>query len=77
MMTTDLVKNLAKVIRALRGDQTQRAFARKLGIDQAALNRIEQGKENITLKTIQKLCNSLRFSVGEFVQRPITVILGV
>lgn len=60
----DLAKGLAKRLRELRGEQTQRAFARKLGIDQAALNRIEQSKENITLATIQKICNNLKCKVS-------------
>ena len=56
----DLAKNLARKLKRLRGEQTQRVFAKRLGITQPHLNRIEQGKENITLKTIQKLCNRLR-----------------
>lgn len=61
----DLRKQLARKLKTLRGDETQRAFARKLGIDASHLNRIEQGKENITINTIQKLCNSLKCSIGE------------
>jgi transcriptional regulator with XRE-family HTH domain len=36
-------KILAKKFRVLRGKQTQREFARKLGTTQATINRIEQG----------------------------------
>ena len=61
----NVAKNLARNLKARRGDETQRAFALKLGIKQPHLNRIEQCKENITLKTIQKLCDNLKCSVGD------------
>lgn len=60
----DLRKNLAKNLKALRGERSQREFARQLGIRQPHLSRIEQAKENITVATIQKLTNRLRCSVG-------------
>lgn len=60
----DLAKTLAKRLRDLRGDQTQREFAQRLGIDQATLNRVEQGQENVTLATLQKICNRLKCKIG-------------
>lgn len=60
----NLAKGLAKRLKELRGDQTQRGFAKKLGIDVATLNRIEQKRENITLKTVQKICKNLKCKVG-------------
>jgi len=60
----DLAKELAKRIKELRGDATQREFAKQLNINVGTLNRIEQGQENITLKTIQRMCKSLNCSVG-------------
>ncbi len=61
----DLIKQISKTLRQLRKNQTQREFARRLGIDVATLNRLENKNENITLKTIQKMCNSLNCSVGD------------
>lgn len=55
---------LSKKIRKLRGNKTQREFAKEVGIDQATLNRIEQKTENITLKTIQRICNNLKCTIG-------------
>ena len=60
----DLKKNLARRLQKLRGDMTQREFARKIGISQPHLNRIEQGKENITLRTIQTISDRLKCSIG-------------
>lgn len=56
----DFKENLAKNIRKLRGSATQIAFAKKIGVDQGTLNRIEQGQQNITLDTLQKICLRLK-----------------
>ena len=61
----DLVDILAKNIRALRGDKTQDAFSRKLGISQATLARLESGAQNTTVKTLQQICKALRCNIGE------------
>ena len=60
----DLAEQLASRIRELRGDLTQEAFARRLGIHQATLNRIELKKQNVTLETLQKICQRLECSIG-------------
>ena len=59
-----LSKQLANRIRELRGDLTQEAFAQRLGIHQATLNRIEQQKQNVTLATLQKICQRLDCSIA-------------
>ena len=61
----DLVENLARNLRALRGNKTQDAFARKLGISQATLARLESGAQNTTVKTLQQICKALRCNIGE------------
>lgn len=63
-MRARLASNLARRIRELRGDQTQREFAEKLRISHATVNRLEQEKENISLKTIQRICDRLKCRVG-------------
>jgi DNA-binding Xre family transcriptional regulator len=60
-----LEKRLARTLRRLRGDATQRDFAQKLGIDHGSLNRIEQAKQNVTIKTLNKLCERLRCSIED------------
>jgi len=65
----DLVDILARNIRALRGDKTQDAFARKLGISQATLARLESGAQNTTIKTLQQICKALRCDIGELFRR--------
>lgn len=65
----DFVDILAKNIRTLRGDKTQDAFARKLGISQATLARLESGAQNTTVKTLQQICKALRCDIGELFRK--------
>jgi len=60
-----LEKKLARTLRRLRGDTTQRDFAKKLGIDHGSLNRIEQAKQNVTIKTLHKLCERLKCNIAD------------
>ncbi|NHK27162.1 helix-turn-helix transcriptional regulator [Parvularcula flava] len=57
--------NLAKNIRSRRGNLTQKEFSRKLGIDQASVNRIEIGEQNITIDTLQLICDRLKCNAGD------------
>lgn len=65
----NLLDTLARNIRALRGDKTQEAFARKLGISQATLARLESGAQNTTIKTLQQICKALRCDVGDLFKK--------
>ncbi len=65
----DLVDNLARNIRALRGNKTQDVFARKLGISQATLARLESGAQNTTIKTLQQICKAMRCDIGELFKK--------
>lgn len=65
MWTMTLSKKLAKNLRARRGEQTQDAFARKLGISRATLNRLESASQNTTLKTLNQITKSLRCDIGD------------
>ena len=55
-----LAEQLAQRLRELRGEMTQAEFARKLGVDQATLNRLELQKQNVTLSTLQTICDRLQ-----------------
>ncbi len=60
---------LASNTRAPRGDKTREAFARKLGISQAALARLENGAQNTTIKTLQQTCKALRCDIAELFKK--------
>ena len=56
---------LANRLKAIRGQQTQGEFARKLGISRATLNRLESATQNVTLNTLEQLTKSLKCSIGD------------
>ena len=60
-----LAKQLAAWLRKKRGDLTYQQFARKTGLSDSTLHRLEMGDENITLKTLEQLCDRFKCSVGE------------
>jgi transcriptional regulator with XRE-family HTH domain len=51
-----LLRRLAKGLAHFRGEESQNRFARKLGISNASLNRIENERQNVSLATLEKLC---------------------
>ena len=60
-----LADKLAKNLKARRGSMTQGEFARKLGISRATLNRLENGNQNTTLKTLNQITKSQRCDIGD------------
>jgi len=60
-----LADKLSKKLRSLRGDVPQRAFARKLGVSVATLNRLESCQQNVTLATLERFCTRLKCRIGD------------
>lgn len=58
-------KQLALEIRRRRGDLTLRDFAKKLGMSKTTIQRIENEQQNITIDTIEMLCDALKCEVNE------------
>lgn len=65
-----LANQLAKSMRGLRGDLSQREFARKLGISIATLSRIESAQQNVSLATLERLCIRLKCDMGQLFDPP-------
>lgn len=61
----NLAKRLGKRLQELRGQEPQLKFCRKLGISNSSLNRIEQGEQNVSLKTLEQLCKRLKCDVAD------------
>ena len=63
---------LAARLRTLRQTLglTQTQMARKLGISQATLNRLESGTQNVTLRTLAVLARALRCDVVDLLLPP-------
>ena len=60
-----LRKQLGKFLRAKRGDETLAQYARKLGISDSTLQRLEIGEQNITVDTLERILDRLKCSVVE------------
>ncbi|MBI1850189.1 MAG: helix-turn-helix transcriptional regulator [Planctomycetes bacterium] len=61
----NLAKRLAKKLRELRGEVPQYRFAKRLGISKSSLNRMEIGEQNVSLKTIEKICQKLKIDITD------------
>ena len=59
MANKRLSKKLAKFMNKKRGNLTFLQFSEKMEMSRASLHRIEQGKQNVTLETLEKICERL------------------
>jgi DNA-binding Xre family transcriptional regulator len=64
-MAQRLAKQLAGFLRKRRGALTYKQFALKTGISDSTLQRMEVGEQNVTLKTLEQLCERLNCGVSE------------
>jgi transcriptional regulator with XRE-family HTH domain len=60
-----LRKQLAEFLKKKRGDQTFKQFARKVGLSDSTLQRIEMMEQNVTIDTLQHIVNRLRCAVSD------------
>ena len=60
-----LGRRLAKALAQFRGERSQNQFAKRLGVSNATLNRIENQVQNVSLETLEKLCLALRCDIRE------------
>lgn len=60
-----LQRRLARGLAQFRGTTSQNQFAKKLGISNASLNRIENGIQNVSLATIETLCRRLNCDIAD------------
>jgi transcriptional regulator with XRE-family HTH domain len=62
----DTLKTVQRKIRESQGEQTHRAFARKLGISIGSLARLKDSPQNATLRTIEKISRALHVTPSQF-----------
>lgn len=60
-----LRQRLAKFIKEKRGNSSQREFARKIGLSQSTIMRIENHEQNVTLITLEQLCKYYRVDIAD------------
>lgn len=64
-----LLKEVGLRIQELRKERlniTQSELAKRLGYDRTFLSRVERGVQNITLETLDKICDGLGITIKEF-----------
>ena len=62
----DATKTVQRKLREAQRELTHRAFAKKLGISLGSLARLRNSPQNVTLKTIEKICRALGVTPSEF-----------
>ncbi len=60
-----LSEKLAKNLKKRRGDIPQGQYARKLGISQATVTRLENAAQNTTINTLEKITEALKCDISE------------
>jgi DNA-binding Xre family transcriptional regulator len=64
-MADRLAKQLAAFLRNKRGNLTYKQFSRKTGLSDSTLHRLELAEQNVTLKTLEQICDRLKCSVAD------------
>lgn len=67
-----LRQRLAIFIKEKRGSTTQREFARKIGVAQSTIMRIENLDQNVTINTLETLCRVFHADIAELFPRVTT-----
>jgi transcriptional regulator with XRE-family HTH domain len=65
-----LDQRLARFLRLKRGDHTYTQFARKVGLRESTLFRIENGQQSTTLRAVQQILKGLRCSYDDVFGTP-------
>jgi putative transcriptional regulator len=60
-----LAKQLGAFLKRKRGHLTYAEFARKMGISDSTLHRLEMAEQNVTLKTIEHITRRLKCKVSD------------
>jgi transcriptional regulator with XRE-family HTH domain len=60
-----LANRLSMALAIFRGGESQNKFAKRLGVSNATLNRIENQVQNVSLETLEKLCLALRCDITD------------
>lgn len=63
-----LRRRLAKKLKRIIGDRTQREFCREIGMTQATINRIINCEQNVTLDSLEKLANRLKIDACDLIK---------
>ena len=60
-----ILKRIAQKFKELRGNESQLQFAKKIGISQSSLNRIENKDQNISLYVLERVAEKLKIDIKD------------
>lgn len=60
-----LRQRLARFVKEKRGKTPQRVFARRIGVAQSTIMRIENEDQNVTLDTLESLCQAFHAEIAD------------
>lgn len=65
------LQKLGKVLKARRKELgfNQEKMANEIGIDRKHLSAIENGKQNLTIETLFKVCKGLKVEIDEVLEK--------
>lgn len=55
-----------KELRTIRNDYSQEQLLTVIECDRAYLSRVESGKQNITIESLNSVCNALNITLKDF-----------
>ena len=53
-------------LRIIKTGMSQESFAKSIGLDRTYLSRVESGKQNLTMKSLQLIVNSFGMTLKDF-----------
>ena len=65
-MIKELVGYRIKELRINEANLTQEQLAKKLNWDRTFLSRVESGKQNLTLESLELVCKALKIDLKDF-----------
>ncbi len=75
-----LKRRLAAFIKEKRGSKSQKEFAKRIGVAQSSIMRIEHEDQNVTLKTLEQLCKVYNCDIKDLFppqDRQASIVVGV
>lgn len=64
-MQSKLRLQIGRFLRTKRGDLTLAQFARKIGLSDSTLQRLEIGEQNLTIDSLEQIAKRLKCDVRE------------
>jgi transcriptional regulator with XRE-family HTH domain len=62
-------KVIQRKLNEAQGELTQRGFAKRLGISLGSLARLRNSPENVTLRTIERICRAFAITPSQFLDQ--------